>query len=578
MVGKILMPNLVFPDLNFPFINYSRFETPWDLTPLLYIGGANVNARKRADYILNNKLGDPKEERLPLLAKFHDLITANLIGGGSRHTARSTIRTLRYFYGWADGNKLSPTYTTAERLFIEWTEHLLHRQRVKGDITLNTVYHCANKIASLINAALNLKAGMLSKTRVRRGSSSMRVLGNKSEKQNLEETFTFGQALLDISDALSLQSIRGKLPVVINFRSGKTIEEWAGLMYPDKVRALTDVNAANYVRQTALKKRRAWEEDTSDRTRSSLLNLRIEAELLIFIAQTGMNLAQAYKLKMGKFSYQSHFDGYQVRRVFKERRRGEVEFSIYSEYRVIFERYLKWRDLAFSKGGQDFLFPFLSPKGRSIDIAPTFSALKKRSSILCIKYIAPRELRQTRVNWLMRHIKDPALVAEISQHHVETLLHHYVKPHHQTAIIEISRFLALNEVAIPAPGPGLCVEANACSIPNIPNTAPIPDCINPAGCLFCIHHRDLDSADHVWSLMSYRHLKTLELAGYRYSKQNDISQPAAVVVKKITEKLKVFGSTSSDRVDWINESRLQVEEGDFHPKWDGFIRLIEADR
>lgn len=50
--------------------------------------------------------------------------------------------------------------------------------------------------------------------------------------------------------------------------------------------------------------------------RNSILNFRIEAELLIFIAQTGMNLAQAVGLKRESYRWKSDGDDVEVFRVY----------------------------------------------------------------------------------------------------------------------------------------------------------------------------------------------------------------------------------------------------------------------
>jgi hypothetical protein len=118
------------------------------------------------------------------------------------------------------------------------------------------------------------------------------------------------------------------------------------------------------------------------RTRHPLFNLRIEAELLIFIAQTGMNLAQANQLTVGKFTYQSYEEGYKVRRIYKNRRQGEVEFTVYSEYRIHFETYLKWRSAILEGLDDERLFPLTTPgRRRAPDASPHFASIRKRCQL-----------------------------------------------------------------------------------------------------------------------------------------------------------------------------------------------------
>lgn len=570
------MTDLHIPDLTFPSVRYGGTETPWDLRPLLYRGGASTDIRKVLQVIAGGELGPPILDRLTLVAKLHDVIAGDLAAGGSRYTARKAITCVRSLYAWADESNRSLTLATVEADFLEWTNHLMHRQRVVGNLGPVSVYNLSSHLARLLDEVLGLKTGLLRRTRVSFTPSKKKVLSTKADKQNLVDTFEFGHALLDISDALTVDSIRGKLPVSIRFRSGQQIEEWSGLQPDHKLKTFVAPTTTPSQKEKVVKRRAEWESDTSFRTRRPLVNLRIEAELLIFIAQTGMNLSQAHKLGIGHFSYQSHLDGYLVRRVYKGRRQGEVEFEIYSEYRALFERYLAWHRAIFPDGSNGLLFPLSSPHQRARDISPSLRALRVRCARLKIPFVGPQPLRNARVNWLMRRSRDPALTAEMNQHTTQTLLRDYIRPHHQAAIVEISRFHSSTDPAIASPGPGVCAEGRPQLIPDASTGVPRPDCISPAGCLFCIHQRDIDSEDHAWSLASYRHYKSLELAMYRPRGKSGAPHPAKAVLDRITDKLECFKASSEKRSLWVAEATARVEEGEFHPKWDGFIHLVEG--
>jgi hypothetical protein len=167
------------------------------------------------------------------------------------------------------------------------------------------------------------------------------------DASSAEDLTAFASALLDISDGLSIDVISGPLPISIALRTGATIELWSGLRPLSKIRPPEP-------RQKARDRR---VNEVSERTRRTVLKLRVEVEFLLFISQTGMNSAQASRLPVGSFRYQSDNDGYRIRRAYKGRRQGEVEFSIYKEYRPLFERYLAWRAhfAEFFEG--DLLFP-----------------------------------------------------------------------------------------------------------------------------------------------------------------------------------------------------------------------------
>lgn len=564
------------PDLTFHSVRYSKSETHWDLRPLLHRGGAGAKKRQADRLVVGGAFGPPLLARLPLLVKLHDTIQSGLVSGKSRIAAGVLIRRLRNFYSWADNRGYSLTETSVEAHYIEWTDHLLDRQRVMSNLKHRTVYDDACSIGVLLSEALDISPGLIRKTRLKKDRRKHVIIRTRADKQNLNDTFEFGRMLFDITDSLSTKAIHGSLPVRVAFRAGQVIEEWSGMVPLSKLKhENTGSNVKPCYMRYLERSRSARQADTSRRTRYPLINLRIQAELLIFISQTGMNLAQAHKLTIGKFRFRSHLGGYQVLRIYKNRRQGEVEFEIYAEYRVVFERYLDWRREIFQED-EEALFPVSSPQGRSSDIPPTFSAIRKKCHILGVPFFPPRTLRKTRVNWLVRHSQDTSLAAEMSQHSQATLLHHYIRPHHQAAAAEITLFHAAGDVAVSPPGPGTCVGMSPIPIVGAPDESPPPDCVSPAGCLFCSHHRDIDSTDHVWSLATYRHLKSMELAGCRLPLPANVDHPAALVIDRATAKLKMFESSSEVRALWVREAASRVEEGDYHPKWDGFIQLLEA--
>ena len=559
------------PNLTFRGFKYGRSEEPLGLLPLLYQGGASAEAKICRLLISRRFLGTPVLDRLPIIKDIYEHIEAKIAAGSPKSTIRTTIRRLREFYAWCDNLQKDVTRDSIQELFILWTDHLVDLYRNDKTITHIHAYQCAVAVAKIFNEILDLKKGLISITRIRRPNTGSGPPGKKTEKQNLEITFAFGRTLLDITNALTAEVIRGPLPIIINFHNGKVLEMWLKLRPPETLKTLSSQKPST--RALAAAKRSAWEADTSNRTRHHLINLRIECELLIFMSQTGINLEQAASLKISKFRYQSHINGYQVYRVYKGRRQGEVAFEIFSEYRAIFDKYLKWRSEILSEEENDLLFPFI--KYGRLDLAPSFYATLSCCQKIDVKFICSRAIRKTRINWLLRRSLDPSLTAEMHAHTEMTLLKNYQQPDHQIAAIEISKFHAKHDPALIPPAPGLCIEANPKKNLNAPTEAPNPDCINSAGCLFCQHHRDIDSEDHLWSLASYKYLKILELARYRPAKNNLSIHPAKLAIDRINEKFNLLCESNENRRILISESLMRVKEGYFHPRWDGFIQLME---
>ncbi|SIT45930.1 Phage integrase family protein [Paraburkholderia piptadeniae] len=534
------------PDLTFPMVRLGTMETPWDLLGLLYRGGAAARPNHVSALIAGGDLGIPVPERIALVQRIHSEIASVLVSGGGKETARSRIYCVRRFFAWADDGGAAMTLDTVIDVFVHWTDYLLHRQRVVRDLNERGVYQLAKSVAAVLDRVLERRISVLSSTRIRKPRYNRLARDTGADRQSLAQSFVFGHALVDICDALTVESIHGPPPVRIPLRSGKVLEEWS-------VRSRADARQPQY----------------------RLINLRIEAELLLFIAQTGLNRSQAHTARVGHFHYTSHLDGYQVRR-YKHRRQGEVEFEIYREYRELFERYLTWRAAIFPDDPDGLLFPFVR-HGRAEDAPPRFTGIRTVCRRLGITFVSPRPLRKLRINWLLRELHDPALAAEMAQHAQQTLLRDYLEPNAHVAMVEISRFHRQSDPDIAMPGPGRCVSPVPAALPGTPPQATQPDCVSAAGCLFCVHHRDIDSEDHVWSLASFRHLKSLELArGHPSPPDRRISpalHPAALAIARLAAKLKFYERSSVVRGQWVREALLRIEEGAYHPAWRAFIQL-----
>ncbi|WP_454838356.1 hypothetical protein [Pseudomonas mohnii] len=555
------MSEFTLPDLSLAEASPGVHSASWGLTGLLYSGASALRMDLASSLIQKGDFGKPIYSRLELVIKLHDNLLADLAAGRSRYTVRARIHSLKRFYAWSDAQQINLTVENVQKQFHVWTEHLKYESKVRKTISSYSIYILASRVAVSIQNALELDSRLLYKSGIKKNRK--RKLSTRSEKQNLIETFEMGAFLVDIANSLDRKNINERLPVTIDLRDGRKLVEWCGKRQTGKIKASSEPKRIAQ-REKALT-------DTSWAARYPLLNLRMVAELLIFIAQTGMNLAQAYKVKTGKFSYKSDRSGYSVRRIFKDRAKSSVEFHIYSEYRTHFEAYLDWRKYFFGDDPNGLLFPIASPRSRAG--APLFKEIRNRCAKLGIRFIAARELRNTRANWLLRRSKDTSITAEMNQHTESTLLREYIRPNHQIAIVEISRFIHEIDPALAPPGPGGCVNPSPMAREQPSANAPTPDCSNPAGCLFCVHQRDIKSLDHIWSLTTYRHLKTLEIASYKLEAID--SHPASATITEITRRLEYFKAIEDSSSSWIEEAELRILEGDYHPNWEFFVKLME---
>jgi hypothetical protein len=571
--------DLRIPDLTFPQGQLGPKETQWGLLPLLYRGGAASNAGKVARLIQSGELGEPLFERLDLVLAMHAVISGRLAGGRSQKSQEGYLDSLRTFYAWADQGDVPLTLDTAIGRYVGWTESLIHRVQVHRTLVNRSAYGTALRVGSVLGNVFERALPLIGLTRLSNPSQRKSARSVQSDKQNLSWTFAFGSLLQDICDALTVKAVWGPLPVRIPLRNGGELVEASGMKAPRKAPRKapadsTEASKQRYQQRVAETTRLAWAEDRTLRTRYPLTNLRTEAELLMFVGQTGMNLAQAHKLRMCDFFYSSDIDGYKVGDR-KNRRGGDVLFEIYREYRAHFERYLDWRREVFPNDPR--LFPFVT-RSRA-DTEPTqLSRMRKTCEKLGIAFVAPSVLRSTRVNWLLRRSGDADMTAEMAQHSKETLLGVYEVPSLHRTMGEAMRFWSKADPAIARTTPVAPGECDGVPTPvsNMPNDAPTPDCVRASGCLWCEHHRDIDSQDHVWALNSFRQLKVIEISKYRPPERDESQHPAQHAVDRLSAKLRWFKNSNAVRRAWVDEALARVEEGTYHPDWAGLLESAEG--
>lgn len=561
-------------------VEYGKREGRWDLRVLLYRGAAKANQRRVFNQIAAGKFGRPLVERLELVIRIHEAMTGQLVGGGKKGTAYGYLKSLRSFFTWADESEQTVSLDTVENTFRHWSDYLVNRVRFRS-IKNNTAHTVACRLGSILDKALERRQPLISTTRLRKAKRGPRAVGVAADKENFADTFAFGHLCLDIIDSLPVEAVWGPLPAILRLRDGRTLEQWSGLREPATVASLQPGYKNQTNTEAVLQLRADKEAAHTLRTRYPLVNLRITAEVMVFIAQTGMNLAQVVDFRRTHYSYKSTIDGYEVRH-YKARRQGEVLFEIFNDYKVIFDAYVAWRDAIFGNT-TDRLFPFVRTLGALASSPPSFHRLRYGiCAPLGITFVGTQRLRNARVNWLLRESRNPELTAEQAQHTTQTLLRVYEKPSLQVAQVELIQFWQKSDPRLTDP-PMQCTALGFCDgvptpITGLPQEAPKADCRQPAGCLFCEHHRDIDSEDYVWSLASMRFLNGVILQRFHPPAKDkaDAAAHVELTLEVLTAKLKWFSESNARRKAWVEEANEKLNEGEYHLHWHYLIESAQG--
>lgn len=576
------MIDITIPDLRIRSIPIGPRDYGYDLKRFLYRGAGAIKTPYVDDRIAKGDFGSPLIERLKLLESIHAQIEDVPL---SIHSKIQLYTTISFFIKWVDRQSINThlTIETATDLFLGYAEHLKLRVRIEKNMKWTSAYTMLRVLSRILGPVIDPSAqgahrALCDLAGIRQRKSSKLSRGIQADKQRLDHTFQFGSFLGNICSTLTSEVLRGPLPIHV----AVTDSEQTLSLAPKRFDFDLDINQIQHKqsRERALKLRAALplNVDAKD-VRSSLINLRIRAEMLIFIAQTSMNLWQAKDLPRTEYRWQVNDENYIVKAVYKARRQGVAKFLVFRSYREHFTRYISWLDELGLSEEDDRLFPILYHS--NIPAAykpPSFDTLRRHCMELGIPFFTPRELRRTRVNWLLRRSRDPDLTAELAVHTKETLLRIYEEGDLQSASQEIGAYYSKTDPSLRQQRDSpVCLKGSDSPHPtqDIPKEAPQPDCTTPEGCLWCEHLRDVLAPDYCWRLASHRHLKSMEVAFFHPNAIKTI-HPGYLVIDRLNMKLKAIAERSEACAGWVKDAEDQIRESDFHPEWANLIEIIEG--
>lgn len=559
------MPDFPIPGLTVSGFKLGPRQAPIDLGVLLYAGAASAFQGTVQRAIEKGEFGQPERHRIPMLMAIHRQWQAGLSDGSmSVGSVRTFWSVLRSFVRFAEDEGRPLTTDNLLDLYLSYCEDCKRRTDLKDE----TRYAYSNVLASQIAPLLGLDSTKLQwKTKIRWPYR----LGNHAAKENLQATTSFIRILLETISQLGVSAIRGPLPVTLRYPGDRehSIHCGAPLVGVEHLKG----DRSHIRRGLLARERRAT--DTSNEARAALVNLRLDAEMLIFINQTAGNLTQVLRLKGGQFRYRS--DGaYLHVLVWKGRAKHSVGLRVHKAYRAHFESYLAWRNEIFPGDPEGLTFPFIWNDGEKAleRSAWAFDDARKLMKSIGEPFVNTRQLRKTAGNFVKRRTSRQ-IAAELLGNSVRTFRETYEEVDHQGAASELVSFWQDAEAAmVSAVGPGACSRADPQRLADAPEGAPLPDCEGAAGCLFCDKNRDLRSFDHVWNLASLYHLKLEELNADRVTDARMGADPVELAVRRIAAKIEAFETMGAEMGGWVTEAKLRVGEGRYHPFYTETFQLL----
>jgi len=535
-----------------------------DLSRWLVRGGAETDSRWFYRDASVETWQRAINDRLPFVEKVTDYFNLEVTRGASAATIHTYFSDVNQFMKWVDRNNivLSANSEDLKTAFLAYDEYFYIRGWVKKKVAHITAYSSVFNIAQSFSKMLNLPphAHFRYLSRVVKAYKAPRKssFSRAAEKQHLGNTRTLGYYCVDIANSITIEAIYDQLPITVYTLnpdgSKKAIEMPLGL-----------VNLLNHESKRTSNRGVALCEptDTLDKFRGSLVRVRLLAELVIFVYQTGMNISQILQIERKGLSYKLQGNNDWLVTCRKRRKQGPVKFKIYKEYRERLKNFIKFVDYFFPEDAQLFPVTYESNTRGSVN----YNTLKKHTERDGIPWIPPRVTRNTRANFLDRMTGDPDLSAEMTQHVKETFRRNYERPSQHRSMKALTHFWNDKSVSLINSG----CDGHPSSTADKPSTVISPNCINESGCLWCKSHRDINSEDYVWSLASFRYLKLIEAA-----QPINRQIPADLVIGRLSEKLEAFKEQNEQSQKWVGEALMRIEESDYHPTWKNIINFWES--
>lgn len=540
----------------------SPFRTyHYDLRVLSAVGGAKKVPRETLEENAIRELPQPAPQRLQLVQKIYAHLKDQLESGGSARTLNGHLGALRMYIRFCDEGH-TPLIKEKHDLrtsFKIWVNSIWIRVDSEVLNEKSAGAYCWS-VAAILAGSQNISSEEFAA-----GIRMPRINTNESRRTENYDYLAicrFNQDIEDICTSLTYESMMGSWPITIRFRDDSKF------FYNGQGRPASEIRKSGELPEASFAKLIARDSDTSLERRRSVIQLKTEAEFLRFVDQTGMNDQPARDLLVGSASFRSHASTYLVKG-FKNRAGHAIAIRIPITYRKEFEKWLSIRSQIYTK---DELHLFPTGKNRGGNVGRIFRHLKR--PLFRTQAIRWGQAQKRLHSTQGAHPRD---VSQFLQNSLPVLFRSYVKGSRQIATEELSRFLnsihGNRRISQVRAGGGCSSPSNPKVIEIAAEHLPIPDCINPAGCLFCKQYKAVESFDYLHRLISYRKFVRLRMSCEGFPSENRHAQDFPLV-ERINDFLDLIAGRSAKLSEDLKRAQVMVEAGNLHPTWQGWVDLL----
>lgn len=530
-------------------------------------------------------------------------------------TLASELAAVRRFIDWCDDENMSDVLSSpiaAKKIAVAYSSALRHRFSV-SEIALSTASRYQEIVLNFLSEYFEDESFSHGIYRINRGKDSIPTEPpnefDQAKVLSVCDALFFGMAELTIEAKNYPHSI--KMPERLNYPNNlmwvfptakwqvsveeiqtrvKGAKEFAAYNYGEgRLATFEEVKLVRTYSSVLASAQKILDNVNSDpihprRLKAAIVGLN--AFLFLFMANTGMNWAQATELPWS--------DGFltssprQNFRAIKFRAGGKtVSFEIQSRFLGHFKRFLELRNYILRGESFDLLFFGLgqnitknsAPKKLQSNMQKNFISRMQQID-KDLPRILSRQWRAAKSDYFLRH-HDISTTALILQSSEEIIKKNYAAGSPAIAINEMSSFLEkMAAMAISDNSKNFDIPTAVGKCTGGPNpkiaiqfeSDVSPDCKTPEGCFFCVHYRIHADSDDLRKILSCKYciLKTAHLAD-THEHFEALFGPVIQCIDKLVEEI---GDISQYHKSMVFKISNEILEGELDPYWSKKLEML----